>query len=355
MPAQPSTPLDTPTRWGADLFRIASAPLQLAIAARVTVATGVPLLGGLAAGHLLAGVIGAACALLTTMADIGTTRTERVGTMAAAVLAIVAGGTIGAKLGGTTYADEAIVLAAAWVAGWVSASNPNVATVARFCAIAAAAGAGLQFSDPAVGVAAAAGGVIAIATALVTWRFSGVPIQDNLMDWRAGVRRALAGTGAGPRFALCYAAAATIALVAAVQLGVQRPYWATITVMMVMRREGLESLRLVIHYMIGTLAGIVLAAAIIALVESPFAIALIAIGFAAFVRLGLGLNPALGFTAFTVFFMVAVDLALRGAGLEAHLLWTRLYDVTVGCVVALVGTLVARAGTHRSNASGASA
>ena len=101
------------TRWSADLFKIAPGPLPVAIAARVAVATGIPLFAGLAAGQTVAGVIGAACALLVTMADIGTTRASRIGSMAAAALAMIVGGTIGAKFGGTTYADEAIVLAAA--------------------------------------------------------------------------------------------------------------------------------------------------------------------------------------------------------------------------------------------------
>ena len=69
-----------------------------------------------------------------------------------------------------------------------------------------------------------------------------------------GVRRALAGTDAGPGFAVCVGIAAAIALFAAERLGVVRPYWAATTVMMVMRREGMESLRLILHYMAGTLA-----------------------------------------------------------------------------------------------------
>lgn len=329
--------------WSRDLFKIAPGPLPIAVAARVVAATGIPLLGGLAAGHVVAGVIGAACALLVTMADIGTTRASRVGSMAAAAAAMIVGGTIGAKLGGSTYADEAVVLAAAAVAGWVSGSHPAIAAVARFGAIATAAGAGLQFSDPAVAAAALAGGVLAIAVTFAGWWITGVPAADNAMDWRAGVRRALAGADAGPWFAICYAAACAVALLAAGELSVARPYWATVTVMMVMRREGLMSLELVIQYMVGTLVGILAAAAIESVVHAPLVLALLATAFAAFARFGLALNPGLGFTAFTVFFMLAVDLAVQGTGLATHVLSTRLYDVAVGCALALAGTLVMRA------------
>jgi len=299
-------------------------------------------LGGVASGRVVAGVIGGACALLVTMADVGTTRASRVSTMAAAAVAMIAGGTIGAKLGGSTYADEAVVLLAALIAGWVSASHPGIAAVARFGAVATATGAGLQFADPAIALAAAAGGVMAIAAAFAAWWAFGLPPEENSIDWRAGIRRALAGAGAGPRFAIAFALACATALLAAEWLGVSRPYWATITVMLVMRREGTVSLQLVVHYMVGTLAGILLAAPISGAGAPPIITALIAAAFAALARLGLALNPALGFTAFTAFFMLAIDLALAAAGIETHLLAARLYDVAVGCGLTLIGLLAAR-------------
>jgi uncharacterized membrane protein YccC len=256
---------------------------------------------------------------------------------------MIAGAALGAMLGGTTYADEAVVLVAALVAAWVSASNPGIAAVARFAAVATATGAGLQFGDPRIAAAAAGGGAFAILVTIVAWRLVRAAPQDNPMDWRAGVRRALTGADAGPWFAVCVAVAAALALFAAERLGVERPYWATITVMMVMRREGLESLKLVLHYMAGTLAGIALAAAVGATVQPPLVLALLATAFAASARLGFALNPALGFAGFTAFFMIAVDLALASSGAAPHLLSARLYDVAVGCALALAGTLAARA------------
>jgi hypothetical protein len=124
-----------PSGWAHDVFKLGPGPLPLAVSFRLGVAVGVPLLGGLATGNILGGMIAASCALLVTLADIGTTRAVRVGTMFSAGLAILTGGTTGSLLGGTTYADEALVLLSAFIAGWVSASHPGVATVARFCLI----------------------------------------------------------------------------------------------------------------------------------------------------------------------------------------------------------------------------
>jgi hypothetical protein len=330
-----------PSGWTHDLFKLGPGPLPLAVSLRLGVAVGIPLLVGLATGSVLAGVIAAACALLVTFADIGTTRVARVGNMVAAGFAILAGGTVGTLLGGTTYADEALVLLSAFIAGWVSASQPGIAAVARLCAIATAVGAGMQFTNTGIALAALAGFVIAIGGAFLDWWLFGLSAQENLVDWRAGLRRALGGAGAGPRYAICYAATACVALFVAQSLGVSRPYWATVAVLVVMRREGTVSLKMIVQYMAGTLAGILAAALIVRLVPVLPVIATIAVACAASGRVGLALNPALGFMGFTAFFMLAIDVALQGEAVHMHLLSTRLYDVAVGCVLALLGTLVA--------------
>jgi hypothetical protein len=331
----------TSSGWTHDLFTLGPAPHPLAVTLRVGAVVGVPLVSGVATGSILVGVIAAVCGLVVTLADIGTTRAVRVGTMISAGLAILAGGTTGGLLGGTTYADEALVLMSAILAGWVSASHPGVAAVSRFCAVATAVSAGMQFADPRIAWAALAGAAIAIATALLDWWLFGLPPEENLVDWRVGLRRALGGVGAGPRYAICYATTAGIALLVAKALGVSRPYWATITVLVVMRREGTVSLKMIVQYMAGTLVGILAAALVVHLVSVLLGIALIAVACAAFARVGLALNPALGFMGLTAFVMLAIEIALQAEAAHVQLLSTRLYDVAVGCLLALFGTLVA--------------
>jgi uncharacterized membrane protein YccC len=103
--------------------------------------------------------------------------------------------------------------------------------------------------------------------------------------------------------------------------------------------------------MIGTLAGILAAALIVRLVPVLPVIALIAVACVASARLGLALNPVLGFMCFTAFFMLVIDVALQGEAIQMHLLSTRLYDVAVGCVLALLGTLVATKWAGTGNAA----
>jgi uncharacterized membrane protein YccC len=133
-----------------------------------------------------------------------------------------------------------------------------------------------------------------------------------------------------------------VALFAASALQVNDSFWATLVVIMVMRREGIASLELTIHYAVGTIIGVILGAAVLHLGESAVTLAVLATLVAALARVGMAINPALGFMAFTMFLLFAVHATLASDGGSApHLLETRLYDVTVGCVIALVGTLAA--------------
>ena len=327
--------------WYRDLYRIGSVAGVKAVALRVTLAVGVPLLGGVLIGHPAAGVAGGATALFVTLSDIGTTPAVRLGTMLAGWLAIMGGGTLGHVLSSTPYGRESVVLLCALVAGWASGSHPGIAAITRFFAIAAAAGTGMRFTDPDVLVSLVVGGATAFIAAVFVWKLFGIPTDDNVMDWHAGVRRAFSGADAGVRYTLCYGAAAAVSLFAATSLGVKEPFWATLVVLMVMRREGIASLQLTIHYAVGTIAGVIVAAEILRWIEQPLTLAVLATLVAAFARIGFAMNPSLGFMAFTMFLLFVVSLIMVSAGVVPHLLGARIYDVTVGCALALIGTLAA--------------
>jgi Fusaric acid resistance protein-like len=342
-------------QWYRDLYRIGSVTGVKAVVLRVALAVGVPLVGSVLLGHPDAGVAGGATALFVTMSDIGQTARGRLATMFAGWLMILLGGSLGHLLGDTANSREAVVLACALLAGWASGSHPGIAAVTRYFAVAAAAATGMRFADPDVLLCVVSGGVSAFAAAMLVWALFRLPPEDNVMDWRAGVRRAFHGTDAGPRYTLCYAAAAAVALFAASYLGVTHAFWATMVVLMVMRREGTASLDLTIHYAAGTIIGVALGAMVLRFTDSPVALAVLATAVAALGRVGFSVSPGLGYMAFTLFllFLVQIVVASGGAG-DPHLIEMRLYDVTVGCIIALAGTLAAiypRCGAPRAIAA----
>ena len=233
------------------------------------------------------------------------------------------------------------MLISALVAGWASGAHPGIAAVTRFFAIATALATGLRLTNPDVWLSLVAGGASAFAAAIFAWKFYGIPAADNVMDWRAGVWRAFSGADAGPRYTLCYGAAAAAALFAASSLRVSDPYWATLTVLMVMRREGIASVQLTIQYATGTIVGAVVAAVILHWIEVQLVLAVLATLVAAFSRVGFAINPSLGFMSFTMFLLFIVHVIEVSAGIVPHLAGARVYDVSVGCVLAFLGTLAA--------------
>ncbi len=278
------------------------------------------------------------------MSDIGSSRRDRVAIMAACTLFILAGGFIGHRFGIGTAGAVAFVLASAMIAGWVSNSQPAISAIARFGALATAAGAGMQNDDPLAAIAVVAGGASAILSVVPIWLSETIPPHADPIDWRAGVRRAFAGADTGWWFALCYASGCALALLAAEQLHVSSPVWATFTVIMVTRREGMVSLGLVAHYMLGTLLGIPVAALLAHISTDPLMLMTFGTLAAASARLGFALNPSLGYVAFTVFLIMIVELGRHGGAPELALVLTRLYDVGVGCVIALGATLLGSLG-----------
>lgn len=336
-----STPVHAMSHsWYRDLYKIDAVKGVRAVVLRVALAVGAPLIGGVLLGHPGAAVAGGATALFVTLSDIGETASVRLGTMFAGGTMILAGGALGHMLGDTPHSRETVVLACALLAGWASGSHPGIAVVTRFFAIAAAAATGMRFTDPDVLVSVVAGGLSAFGAAFLVWKLFGLPPQENVMDWRAGVRRAFEGAGAGMRFALCYAAAAAVALFAASRLGVRESFWATLVVLMVMRREGIVSLELTIHYALGTIMGVVAGALILRYAHAPVTLAVLASLVATFARVGFSINPCLGYMAFTMFLLFVTHMSTNGP-IMPHLFETRVYDVCVGCVLALAGTLLA--------------
>jgi hypothetical protein len=330
-------------QWYRDLYRIGSVTGVQAVVLRVALAVGIPLVGSVLLGHPAAGVAGGATALFVTMSDIGHTARGRLATMAAGWVMIVLGGSLGHLLGATPNSREFVVLACALLAGWASGSHPGIAAVTRYFAVAAAAATGMRFADPEVLASVAVAGASAFGAALLVWTLFRLPPEDNVMDWRAGVRRAFHGADAGLRFTLCYAGAAAVALFAASYLGVRHAFWATLVVLMVMRREGIASVELTIHYAAGTMLGVLLGALTLHFVEGVVPLALLATAVAALARVGFSLSPALGYLCFTLFLLFLVRLVVLGSGgtIDPQLVEMRLYDVTVGCVIALAGTLAA--------------
>jgi uncharacterized membrane protein YccC len=126
------------------------------------------------------------------------------------------------------------------------------------------------------------------------------------------------------------------------QFTTSRPVWAFITVLFVMHPQGVAVVRRLRARVAGTLAGVLLAGAIVHLTHSPWLLAIIAIAAA-------GLFPAASTRGFfassaiaTLFVLIMLDIAFLGVGGDTPLIVARFLDPLVGCGAVLIAVFALR-------------
>jgi len=117
------------------------------------------------------------------------------------------------------------------------------------------------------------------------------------------------------------------------------PSWACLAILMVMRSEVTSSIRLGIERVVGTFAG-VLVAALVAQAGSESLMLLVML-VAAFVRWpAQQVNNALGVFCLTVFVLMLIEIVTPDGHQAAQLLRERFYDTLIGAVAAGFGLLI---------------
>ncbi len=295
------------------------------------------LLFGLLQGKEAVALIGAIFAYLLTFVDQPTRFDERILVLALAGAVFASAGAIGLSLHG----DDAMLVVAtfglALVAGFVHGSLPGLEIIPRHGLICLVAGAHLDL--PAGEAAEAA--FLALASVLM-----GVVVDDAI---RHGVRGpSLAALRAmtqypGPIFSAVYGSAAAVGLLIGFSWGGTRPYWVTITTLVVMQPDRKASVRRVVQRLFGTIAGVLVAMALAAILHDPVRLPvlfglLFTLPFVyplAFVR-----NYAVGVAVVSVWVLVLIDLGLPSGEPLMPLFAARTADTALGCAIALVGSIV---------------
>jgi len=316
--------------------------LHWLLGVRFLIACGVPPIFALMLGRPLAGVIGAVGALFPMLADIGGSPRQRLTLMLATSLFMTAGLVVGSIAAGDFWGSLLLIAAAAFTAAWVSDMHRILELISRFGAVSLVIGAGAGVHDPGAAACFLGGGVFACVVVLVGHLIREVEDLQPLPTWSDGVRLLLSGKSvAGLRFAACYTAVAVVAVTATQALGVHRGFWVTITVLLVMRPDGPKSLEFILQRLVGTAGGIAVAAMVVEFGHNAWVLLAWSLLFAFFAPVGLKRNYALGVGLITAMVMVLLDLALLHQGGDRPLLWVRLVDTGIGCILALCGTVAA--------------
>jgi hypothetical protein len=267
--------------------------------------------------------------------DVGGRAAIRLGWMAAVGAAILLGAGIG-SLVANSHPWTILAFAFGGIVYALSESGHQVTlTVARFFCFGVAIGAlyaRLAWLD--IGVVA---GFVGFAWAVSAgWDlFSGArpPIAPELHEiYRAMQARLLDRW----TFAIIVALAIPLAYFLSTASGEQKPYWAMLALILVLRVDFNSSRRLMAERFLGTVLGVVVAALYAVLFPNHIALT-IGLVLAALARWpAQQKHGALGVGALTAFVMLMIELAVPSRGQAVPLLEARIVNTAIGCGVALL-------------------
>jgi uncharacterized membrane protein YccC len=226
--------------------------------------------------------------------------------------------------------------------GLVEGGHGHLLLLARFIGYGLVMGNAVTPLDLGDCAAAAAAVVDAWATSLL-WDLArgglrplGVPPVGNatkaaLVNWR---KRWI--------FSLCAGLVIVAANLAGVWLGLGHPYWATLTILVVMRSEMEPSADLITDRVLGTLLGVGTMALVVTAAPGQGSLLAAMIVAAALRWPAFRIHVVLGTAAITVFVLLLGEILAASPRTANHLLQDRLLATMVGCCFAMAGIGVYR-------------
>lgn len=318
------------------IFGLRAGPLPVSAMIRSGGAIGMAFGALLVAGRYEAAILAAFFTNFLCLADRAQNVGIRIWVQIVGAVAFSALGALGLVLTGHTAAILLTVFAVALLAGLVHGTSPGIEAVPRFalCCLIVAAYIPLDAHQALLGV------MVGTASALLA-----VVIDIAIRGGQRGDYARLLRAGTvypGPRFSLAYGCAALCGLLAGLGTGATRPYWVTLTVLLVMQPDRRANFVRSWQRFIGTLAGVVAAFLVVhALPDGARSAGLVGLGMALpFVwPLGFERNYALGVAILSCWVLLLIDTELPSTDLAAQLFLARLSDTTLGCIIALCGSL----------------
>ncbi|MDQ7246864.1 FUSC family protein [Dongia sedimenti] len=144
-------------------------------------------------------------------------------------------------------------------------------------------------------------------------------------------------------FAVVLAIAVPVTFLVSSAAGQQKPYWAMLALILVLRVDFHSSRKLMVERFLGTVLGVAIAALYAALLPSHIAL-MIGLVLAALARWpAQQRHGALGVGAITAFVMLMIELVASSQGQALGLFEARVADTAIGCGVALLALLLERA------------
>lgn len=312
------------------------APLPVARSLRTGLSIGAGFVGFALTRHFESAVI---CAIFTNLlifVDQLAPLRERLWVLGVAALTFAAAGAVGGIIAGVEPVVLLATFAFASFAGLVQGSLPGVELIPRNSLICMVVGAYLPHIDRDIGLGVAAGAMLALLGAYLEHRFA----PNERGPALATARELVAYQH--PSFVSVYGAAAVGGMALGYFTGDVKPYWVTITTLVVMQPGRRANAVRATQRFIGTMTGVVVAYLFSLSVghwqREIFLAFAVATPF--LWPLAFGRNYGLGVAVLSFWILVLLDLALPPQQDPGALFFARLMDTAIGCALALTANFV---------------
>ncbi|MCK0195967.1 FUSC family protein [Ancylobacter sp. 6x-1] len=309
-------------------------------ALRFTLAVMGPIGIGLVVGPAPWMTYGIVTTILAFLLDMGGRFAPRLGWMLGAAFVICAGAAFGTLVHDHPVSTFLAFSLAGIAYALVEALNPGIAGAVRLFCLALAIGAHFVQITPLNAAAAFAAALYGYLIS-VLWDLLIGGERPSSAPYLAEIVKRLRMTERERwRFAAAVAIVLPLSSVASVALGLHKPYWTLIAVVVVLRQDALSSQRIMLEVMIGSVLGVAIAIAIALLVpDRGWLIG--AMLLAALLRWpAQDYNGVFGNAALAAFIALLLQVVDRSFGLAAHDTEERVLDFALGCSFAMLGLLL---------------
>lgn len=315
------------------------------------VCTGTPFIAGLILQRPIDGMLASILGMLMMLNDFGGDLRQRLQGQAILLVALL----IGSCLSTLIYWGAAhdahwhdrllpfviVLLCFTFFAGWVQGSGKLLESFSRNIALALIVVTEIPHVDTTMKLFFVGSAALSIMARVIDHWMVPRPKDPEILPIDKNFSTARDGSNAGKRYASVYSICIVSGLLLGVFIGTSKPYWVAITVMMTMRPDAELNFTRSMQRIVGTLIGISVAALTVHYIHDVWYIAVIVLLIGLALPHGFPLNYGVHCTLLALFVMLLYTVATAQYGGEENILRERVYDVLLGCAIALIGNAIA--------------
>lgn len=319
----------------------ANQPVNRRKLVRALIAVGLPLAIALARNEFLPAVYGAIAGFYTLFVDYGGSTYERVAAILYMTVGMLLAGIAGAVGHWVPGAPFALLLGFAALAGWLQGAGTSVEFIGKYWLLAFLFGDGTPGLPPIAGTYLILGGLAGVLSVLLDvliTRSSEAQSAPMLADSARSLLRRRHNNGA---FAFYFSAMVVTGYIVGHTLGLARPYWVPLTIVIVTVYDPHHSVQRLIQRLAGSIFGALLGGLVVHFVHAEWALALTVTLMAVLTPVAQARNYWVAVIPITALVMVLLDLGMPDQISSARdFTIARLADSVTGCFICAIGARV---------------